>query len=220
MLIDFSVCSKLIEIAHGVKVEKIFHVGAHEGEEAIIYSQNMVSHVIWFEANFSLIDKLKRNLENFKMVQYIVPCALFDMDTTIDFHIANNGQSSSLYKLEKHAEYYPNILVDKSEKIKAYRLDTLIDSSERKLPWHDFQFINIDTQGAELSILKGLGSFIDMPSIKGIYLEINSEPLYRDIPLVAEIDSFLAIHGFFRVLTKWMPGHGWGDGFYLKSREL
>jgi hypothetical protein len=58
MLIDYSLCSKLIELIHGVKVNKIYHIGAHEGEEASIYAQNLVSHVIWFEANIALVEKL------------------------------------------------------------------------------------------------------------------------------------------------------------------
>lgn len=218
MLIDYSLCSKLIELIHGVKVNKIYHIGAHEGEEASIYAQNLVSHVIWFEANISLVEKLKKNIDAYKMSQNIVPCALYDKNTSIDFHITNNGQSSSLYQLHRHAKYYPNIVVNKTERIKTYRLDTLIDRDPKILPWSDFQFLNIDTQGAELSILKGLGGYIDMDPLKGIYLEINSEPLYENIPLVGEIDDYLASHGFYRVLTKWYSDHGWGDGFYLKSR--
>jgi FkbM family methyltransferase len=220
MLIDFTLCTEIIERVHGTKVRKIYHIGAHEGEEVNIYAQNMVTHVIWFEANMSLIKKLKTHIDNFKMTQSIVPCALWDEDTYLDFHVTNNPQSSSFFELSKHSDYYPGITVDKIEKIKTYRLDTLIKSSPRILPWEDFDFLNIDTQGAELSILKGLGSFIDSECLKGIYLEINSETLYKNIPLVSEIDAFLMAHGFFRVLTKWWANHGWGDGFYLKARTF
>jgi hypothetical protein len=59
MLIDFNLCTKLIELTHGARVRKVYHIGAHEGEEASIYAQNMVSNVIWFEANVTLIEKLK-----------------------------------------------------------------------------------------------------------------------------------------------------------------
>jgi len=220
MLIDFTLCTKLVELAHETPVRKIYHIGAHEGEEASIYAQNMVSNIIWFEANMTLIEKLKKHIDSFKMTQHIIPCALWDEDSHFDFHVTNNPQSSSFFELSKHSDYYPSITVERIEKIKTYRLDTLINRSPKILPWSDFDFLNIDTQGAELSILKGLGSFIDSDSLKGIYLEINSEPLYKNIPLVDEIDDFLRAHGFFRVLTKWWATHGWGDGFYLKSRTF
>jgi len=220
MLIDFTLCTKLIELTHGTKVRKIYHIGAHEGEEVNIYDQNTVTDVIWFEANISLIEKLKQHIDSFKIRQSIVPCALWHEDSVLDFHVTNNPQSSSFFVLSKHSDYYPNITVHKTEKIKTYRLDTLINRNPKILPWVDFDFLNIDTQGAELSILKGLGSYLDADSLKGIYLEINSEPLYKNIPLVDEIDDFLRQHGFFRVLTKWWAGHGWGDGFYLRARTF
>lgn len=218
MLINFNQCANLIEMTHGVQVKKIYHIGAHEGEEAPIYARGGVTHVTWFEANLKLLNRLKGNIDAFRMDQSIVPCALWDKDTFLDFHITNNGESSSFYELSKHSDYYPEITVSETEKLKTYRLDSLIDRSPRILPWSDFHFLNIDTQGAELSILKGLGKHLTSPFLKGIYLEINSEFLYKNIPLVDEIDDFLKPHGFFRVLTKWVPERGWGDGFYLKSR--
>jgi FkbM family methyltransferase len=208
----------LIKLIHNVDLKKIYHIGAHQGEEAFIYAQNKVSHVVWFEANTELLTTLKNNIDVFKMHQSVLPYALWDKDSTIDFHITNNGQSSSFYELSRHTKHYPDIAVEKTEKINAYRLDTLINADPKKLPWFDIDFLNIDTQGSELSILKGMGNYIDMDSLKGIYLEINSEPLYKNIPLVNEIDDFLRGHGFVRVLTKWWADHGWGDGFYLKTK--
>ena len=77
MLIDFALCTKLVELTHETPVRKIYHIGAHEGEEASIYAQNMVSNIIWFEANMTLIEKLKKQIDSFKMTQHIIPCALW-----------------------------------------------------------------------------------------------------------------------------------------------
>jgi FkbM family methyltransferase len=129
MLIDFNLCTKLIELTHGARVRKVYHIGAHEGEEASIYAQNMVSNVIWFEANMTLIEKLKKHIDSFKITQHIIPCALWDEDSYFDFHVTNNPQSSSFFELSKHSDYYPSITVDRIEKIKTYRLDTLINHS-------------------------------------------------------------------------------------------
>jgi hypothetical protein len=113
--------------------------------------------------------------------------------------------------LERHAKYYPNIKVIEQKQVMACRLDCLDN-----LAFYDFEFINIDTQGAELAILKGMGGLILSPSIKGIYLEVNKEALYKDIPLVDEIDEYLINYGFIRVLSKW-TNEGWGDALYVQT---
>jgi FkbM family methyltransferase len=220
MLIEFSQCKELINICHKIEIRKVFHVGAHEGEEASIYFKNNVTHIIWFEANQDLIPQLKKQIDLIKIDQTIVPCALWDSNASLEFNITNNPQSSSLFKLDKHSDYYPNIFVNEVRNVTTYRLDDLINRTPKLLPWTDFQFLNIDTQGAELNILKGLGKFINSPSLKGIYLEVNSQSLYKGIPMINDIDSYLNHYGFFRVLTKWWNSDGWGDAFYLKERTL
>lgn len=216
MLIEFSQCNEIIKASHGAGVKKIFHVGAHTGEEALPYSAAHVEQVVWFEANHALLPQLDAYIGKFAMQQTIVPYALWDKDETLNFNITNNFQSSSFFDLQTHAMHYPEIVVTEKKQIQAFRLDKLIDMEPQYLPFTDFEFMNIDTQGAELAVLKGLGRHIDQPSIKGIYLEVNAEPLYKGIPLVDEIDGYLTEHDFCRIVTKWTQA-GWGDAFYLKA---
>jgi FkbM family methyltransferase len=216
MLIEFSRCNEIIRACHGAGVKKIFHVGAHTGEEALPYSRDGVEQVIWFEANHTLLPQLDDYIGQFSMQQTIIPYALWDKDETLTFNVTNNFQSSSFFELETHATHYPDIVVTETKQIQAFRLDNLIEMEPGYLPFADFDFINIDTQGAELAVLKGLGRHIGQPSIKGIYLEVNAEPLYKGIPLVAEIDDYLGGHGYCRIVTKWTKA-GWGDALYLKS---
>lgn len=213
-----SVCNNIVQSLYGRKIKKIFHVGAHVGEEAKIYYDNHVEQVIWFEANEDLVPVLNNNIQRYNMKQMIVPYALFDENSELKFNITNNFQSSSLFSLDKHEEYYPQIVVSEIKNVQAFRLDSLIEVDPVYLPWHDFDFINIDTQGAELAILKGLGKHIEQTSLLGIYLEVNSEHLYKNIPLVSEIDAFLEKYRFKRIITKWTP-EGWGDAFYIKTIE-
>jgi FkbM family methyltransferase len=216
MLINFSKCVQLIEALHGEKVKKIFHVGAHAGEEAAAYAESGVDSVVWFEANTDLIPALSVNVNKFRLSNTIIPYGLFNENKVLKFNVTNNFQSSSLFELGSHSQYYPGIKVVESKNIHCYRLDALMDVNPPLLPWLDFNFINIDTQGAELAVLQGLGRHIDNASIKGIYLEINKESLYLGIPLVDEIDKYLKTYGFHRVLSAWTQ-EGWGDALYLKS---
>lgn len=218
MLIEYKNCVELIRACHGMTPKKILHIGAHTGEEAGPYQVNGAEQVIWFEANESLIPALQAHLQTVPLNQQIIPAALWDSDTKLKFKITNNPQSSSFFDLEDHAKFYPQITVSEEREIQAYRLESLLDATPRQVMFSDFEFINIDTQGAELAILKGMGKYLSQPSVKAIYLEINRQELYKEIPLVDEIDAFLQPHHFYRIKSKWTT-EGWGDAIYIRSNE-
>lgn len=113
----------------------------------------------------------------------------------------------------------PDIKVRKEIKIKVYRLDNLFGGSGSGFLYGDFDFVNIDTQGAKLATRKGMGHFMWQESLKAIYLELNREAYYAGIPMFSERDDFLASHSFFRVETEW-TGMGWGDVYYPRSNEF
>ncbi len=219
MLLEFSQCNQLIETLWGSRVAKVLHVGAHHGEEAAIYAAHGVQSVMWFEANAALIPTLEANLAQYAMQQYVFAHPLLDENRVVQFHITNNSQASSVFALDRVSHFYPQIVEQEVRDVQAYRLDSLMAGTPSHLPWTDPDFINIDTQGAELPILQGMGTYIDQPSLKGIYLEVNSETLYKGAPVVTEIDAFLAQHGFSRVMTHWTNA-AWGDAFYLKTSKI
>ncbi|QWC97590.1 FkbM family methyltransferase [Polynucleobacter paneuropaeus] len=215
MLIPYSVCTTLITNIFGSKPSKILHIGAHTGEEVEAYFSEGANKIIWFEANNDLVKNLEEHISKFPIQQQIFPIALWDKDEILEFKVTNNMQSSSFYDLDSHLNYYPEIQVIENKKINAYRLDTLL-AIENFFNFDDFEFINIDTQGAELAILKGFGNHLSASSIKGIYLEVNRESLYKGIPLIDEIDEFLKSLDFFRISTAWTNA-GWGDALYVKN---
>jgi FkbM family methyltransferase len=216
MLIDFSTCSQLIAAVYGEPVRSICHVGAHLGEEAAAYAASGVQRVLWFEANQSLVPQLEANIAAFAMQQCVVAHPLFDQNTLLELKVMNASRASSLYDLARHAELYPQITLSEVRKVQAYRLDSLLSQSPPVLPWTAFDFMNVDTQGAELAVLRGLGHYLDQLSLRGLYLEVNSEQLYKGTPLIGELDAFLQQHQFMRVLTSWTQS-GWGDAFYLRA---
>ncbi|MBT8557717.1 FkbM family methyltransferase [Polynucleobacter paneuropaeus] len=215
MLIPYSVCTTHIENIFGYKPSKILHIGAHTGEEVESYFNEGAKNIIWFEANNDLIKNLEEHIRKFPIQQQIFPIALWNKNEELEFKVTNNMQSSSFYDLDSHLNYYPEIQVIENKKINAYRIDSLL-AIDNFFSFNDFEFINIDTQGAELAILKGFGSHLRAPSIKGIYLEVNSESLYKGIPLIDEIDDFLRSFDFFRISTAWTDA-GWGDALYIKD---
>jgi hypothetical protein len=47
---------------------------------------------------------------------------------------------------------------------------------------------------------------------------VNSDYVYKDCPLIGEIDEYLKNFGFERVETVWENGCKWGDAFYINRR--
>jgi len=218
MLINYKRCSELMNCLYGRKATKVYHIGAHIGEEAKDYYDNGVTDVCWFEANSDIIPKLQASINTIDMKQTIVPYALWNKNEKIQLNISSNLQSSSIFEFDKHQEYYPDIVYTDSVEMNAFRLDSLIDIQDSPLPFSDFDFINIDTQGAEFAILEGLGKHINNVSLCGIYLEVNREHLYKNIPLINEIDEYLNSNGFVRIQTVWTNA-GWGDALYIRKIE-
>jgi len=46
---------------------------------------------------------------------------------------------------------------------------------------------------------------------------VNEKELYKNCGLIDEIDIFVSIYNFKRVLTLMTP-HGWGDAIYIKNK--
>lgn len=194
------------------KPKGIIHIGAHKMEEREDYLASGIKDIIWIEANPELV---KRNQSLTSPLESVFGCAVSDVDNKIyDFNITNNGESSSILDLDLHKTHHPHIHVTETIKVKSSRIDTLI--KENSINIQDYDFVNIDIQGAELLALKGFGDCLR--SVKYIYTEVNTNFLYKDCALVSQIDEYLAKYEFKRVATA-MTRYEWGDAFYIKQND-
>jgi FkbM family methyltransferase len=203
---------QLIE-KYGIKISGVLHLGAHQAEEAPDYRDAGASKVIWIEGNPELMPVLTEELKKFPgQVAYNVLVSDKDGDE-VEFKVANNFQSSSIFDLGTHKEHHPGISVHHILKLKTHRLDHYFEKNNISLD--GCNFLNIDLQGAELLALRGLGSKLN--DIDYIYTEINVGEVYVGCATLYQLDKFLAEKGFHRVdlrLTKWQ----WGDAFYVKKK--
>jgi len=189
-------------------VRGILHVGAHDCEEMEEYNKNGCSKIVWVEGNPKLVEKIKKRDPTINIKNYLVS----DVDDTdITFHIANNGQSSSILELGTHANYYRDITYIDHIQCRTKRIDTMYEIEN--VPRNFANFLNVDVQGAELLVLKSMGTLLN--EFDYLYLEVNSEHVYKECCLVDEIDEYVKPFGFVRVDTRW-TGQRWGDAFYLK----
>ena len=182
----------------------IIHIGAHAAEESNEYQKHNWKPVIWIEANPLLIDQLRVIVPGEDVV---ICAALWDEDgMSIDFNLASNGESSSLLLPAKHLNEYPDIHFNSKIALQTKRLDSLLT----EIP----NFLNLDVQGAELKVLRGLGRLID--SLEFIYTEVNDAELYVNCAKLKDIDIFLDLHGFNRVCLRRAGNSGWGDALYVR----
>jgi hypothetical protein len=72
----------------------------------------------------------------------------------------------------------------------------------------------MDIQGAELFALQGAGR--TLPYLEIIYSEVNIDEVYKGVPKMHDIDTFLVQYDFARVATSMVPGQGWGDAIYVR----
>jgi len=89
------------------------------------------------------------------------------------------------------------------------RIDCLIP--EQVIEQYDF--LNIDVQGAEGQVLLGMGNYLKY--FKWLYLEINRGQVYVGCSEVEQINEYVAQFGFKPVETK-MVGN-WGDCLFVKQ---
>jgi FkbM family methyltransferase len=210
MLIPFE---RLIR-KHQVNITGVLHCGASTGQEASEYDKLGVKKMVFVEADPETYEKLKVNVSKYPEAIPVNACLSDTDNQEVNFYLTNNGrQSSSILEFGTHTIAHPEVKVTEVIKLTTKRLDTMLE--ELNINIHEFNFLNMDLQGAELLALKGLGD--NLKYFKYLYLEVNQKEVYKKCPKVEELDIFLLGYHFRRVETQWSGNHGWGDALYIRK---
>lgn len=205
MLLDFE---KLVT-DYKMNIKGVIHVGGHHGQEHELYDKFKIKNVIYFEPlkkNFSI---LKNNVPDNSI---LFNCALGNYEGKVIMNVESNndGQSSSIMEPHIHLEHYPEIVFDGREEVDIKMLNNF------KIDFKYFNFLNIDVQCYELEVLKGSDRILKF--IDYILIEVNKVEMYKNCPLVGNIDNFLYNFGFVRKESLWV-GDSWGDALYIKNKK-
>jgi FkbM family methyltransferase len=201
MLIEGKVAQHYLQ-QYGVRrVTGVLHVGAHTHEEQPVYDSWGVprDRVVW-------IDAVARAPGTHELV-------VSDTDgEEVDFHLTNNdGQSSSILPLGTHMQRHPHVHVVQTTKRTTTTLDTFFSTQEDEAS--ALNFWNLDIQGAELKALRGATGILQHAD--AIYLEVNTEQVYKGCAELRDVEAFLQRHHFQNVYTV-MTEHGWGDALFIR----
>lgn len=214
MYINFQQC---VQQSGGEPFKGVIHIGAHHGQEGEDYAKNGVRNVLWVEANRKMMKHLYDRTCNLPLKNHYFCATLSDTDgEQLILNVTNNEQSTSILELGTHATMYPHITVTEKVPVTTKKFETLWRENVGQIDLDQYDFVNLDVQGAELKVLRGFGEIFNRVPIRAVYSEVNFEHVYKDCCLVEDLDEFLGQYGFQRLLTA-APEGTWGDALYLRK---
>jgi len=192
---------------YNIQLKGVLHVGAHKCEELVHYIQYLpMNKILWVEAIPDLVEYCKRMYPDLCIENAIVS----DKVEKVKFNIASNGESSSMLEFGLHSTFYPSITFMDHFEAETQLLKDIICKYDI-----EYNFLNFDIQGAELKALKGMEAYLH--KVDYVYIEVNSDYVYKDCSLIGEVDTYLLQFGLERVETVWCGDAKWGDAFYIRK---
>jgi len=168
-------------------------VGAHHGEKTLGEAMlNPGLTVYAFEPNLRVLASLLGRAANY----CVIPMAVSEMDGHADFYVNAHDEASSLLRMDENAistwKGEEVLAVEAVETVPTIRLDTFM--SLLRIPRVDF--LKIDTQGADLAVIRSAGS--RLRDIAKIMLEVEVTPkrIYQGSASKEEVTTFMQNSGF------------------------
>lgn len=198
----------------------VFDIGAHIGEATETYQKwfpNAVFHL--FEADPEVAAMCSERTKGWNNI-LLHTFACGDENTTAAFYPTAHqqqasgslyaGASGSLLKPSGHQELFPHIKFREKIEVPVKRLDDWMQAHGVPAP----KFIHMDVQGAELLVLRGLGSKIN--EVEAIWLEVERKELYENQPLEDDVMQFFVGLGWTKVVDT--VGDIAGDQLWLSPK--
>ena len=189
-----------------LKNEKItaLDVGAQEGFNSDNFFPNKYNH--FFKK--ILVEPIKTEAEKLKEEKFVINKGLWSKKGNKKLYILENRLgSSSMYMPNEKAMDLHGI---KRKDIKNYKVTRIVDiecdtlsSQLSRINIDLLDYLKIDTQGAELEILKGIGSF--RPLL--IKIEVHFFSMYKNVPSWNELISYLYNLGYVLIDMKGIGRH-------------
>jgi FkbM family methyltransferase len=167
--------------------------------------------VLWVEPIPEVYDKLCENiaaLPRQRAVRALV--AERDGEPAVLHVASNDGASSSILDFAQHADLRPDITYVRDILLETTTLPTLLHRCGADAG--GFDMLVLDTQGSELSILRGAASLLG--GFRFILSEVADFEAYRGCARRDALTAFLAGHGFREWVVTVIARHGNGRHYY------
>jgi FkbM family methyltransferase len=202
---------KLLAI-YDLHPKSILHIGAHWGQEAPFYNARGIERVVFVEAIPSIFERLQKNVARFPGFQAVQAVCSDSTGADVEFNVSSNdGGSSSMLALGNHANLYPDISYVETLRLKTITADELV---EKEAPGEEFELLVLDTQGAEMQVLRGATNVLRKAT--ALWIEVSEEPLYEGGCTFDEVTAYVRQFDF-RLRNVQINSQGWGDALYVRG---
>jgi FkbM family methyltransferase len=158
----------------------VLHIGAWDAWEAKQYAHYCGNNTIFLEANPNSYEMFKNEIEQFGQKIYNLAAWNHD-DLELNLYCPPNNQDSSSL-IQQQGDII---------KTKTVTIKTLFE--REGLSFSDYDLLNIDTEGAELQVLEGIGDNLD----KFTYIIIEVSDLGSDFDFA--VNNKIISEGFIHV---------------------
>ena len=166
----------------------IFDVGANIGDYSIYMRENgVLAPIFAFEPHPQTYQELISNTSKLNLTHLNLGLGDSTFETAIFDYKSNNGS--------QHASIYKEVILDihKSDAIETKISVTTLDSIVEQYNIENISLLKIDTEGNELSVIKGANKTIAASKIKYIQFEFN--------------EMNVISHSFLRDFIKLLPNY-------------
>lgn len=186
---------------YAIKEFTFVDVGAKDALE-FIPEISSVTNLHAFEPNPKECEKLKEiyRQHSFKTL-HINKEGLGEKENQALFKLTQHASMSSILEPDmgnyvKHFGSYKEFK-DWEKKIKVEsEIIISIQTIDRHFKYQSIDYLKIDTQGSELSILKGAKQLIENKKVHVIKVEVSIIPIYKNQALFSDIDLFLRRYNY------------------------
>lgn len=199
----------------------VLQVGASYGQEMQWFVENGIQAGVFIEPlpePFAALSKTCMQLPNFVAVNAL--CAE-ETGQRVSFHVASNGgMSSSMLKPKNHLQEFDFVRFDQTVELVSNRLDHVISFLHQHGHGATCQALDLlymDTQGAELKVLRGAGRVLD--GINVVLTEVTRNQMYDGAPALNELMAFLEPQGF-TLNNINFDRHHHGDALFVRNRAV
>lgn len=190
------------------------HVGAHHGEARHWYRQWNIKNAVFIEAVPEYFAVLKANIDGFSNYYCEQQVCSDQDDIAVEFHIANNEQSSSMFDMAEYTKVM-NYGLDmaRTVELRTKKLDSIIQEKYSTL---DLNFLVIDAQGAELLVLQGATALV--AGIDAAFIEVSHTALYVGGATFEAVNDYMEQAGF-ELRYLYIDPKSNGDGLFIRKNR-
>ena len=199
----------------------VLQVGASYGQEMSWFLENGIAAGIFIEPLLEPFQALARTCQ--QLPGFVAVNALCAEETgqTVSFHVASNGgMSSSMLEPKNHLTEFDFVSFAQRIELVTNRLDhvlAFLRQNGHGAVCDSVDLLYMDTQGAELKVLRGAGTALD--GIHYIVTEVTRNQLYAGSPTLGALVAFLEPLGF-TLNNVNFDRHHHGDALFVRNSAI